>query len=334
MCPQSGDQQLHLRRFQLMHIRTLGLIAAGLLAGGGAGLLIVASARQTGSEVDGIRPLMPDASRSVAATVVPSGVALSSEAPVATVDESPAPAADDRSAPSPVPQSYWWGKDGRPVLLTDLTDQDMLGIVRDVLGSTNVESFPEFKSELKRRGLETEVASLPAPQRSRISVSAPRRPTTSTAVAKEAARPSPAADHLVQIKPNPTTSAEQSATLRLRVLDFADRIAAAAATGKRIMKHHRETIVMYRGFQATEAKGKLQAIDNLAQTNARLYKELDTIARTLQLSSRGVDLQFYTTKVKSLTADIDRNNATIDRELARIRLVPRPPPNPNRRGVR
>jgi hypothetical protein len=317
-----------------MHARAMGLIVTGLLAGGGAGLLIVASARQTGPEVERIPPLMPDASRSVAATVVPPGVALSTSVPAATIEESPAPAANDRPAPSPAQQTYWWGSDGRPVLLTDLTDQEMLEIVRDVLGSTNVESFPEFKSELKRRGLETEAASLSAPQRSRISESAPRRPTTPTAVAKEAARPAPAADHQVQIQPNPTTSAELSATLRLRVLDFADRIAAAAVTGKRLMKHHRETIVMYRGFQATEAKGKLQAIDNLAQTNARLYKELDTIARTLQQSPRGIDLQFYATKVKSLTADIDKNNATIDRELARIKLVPKPLPNPNRRGVR
>jgi hypothetical protein len=82
--------------------------------------------------------------------------------------------------------------------------------------------------------------------------------------------------------------------------------------------NHRETIRMYRGFQALKVSGQLQKVDNLAVQNQQLGHELEAMARTLFQSSRmdDSDLTRHRRKVQEITARIKSNDAEIDRAMA------------------
>lgn len=215
---------------------------------------------------------------------------------------------------SPAGESrHWANENGILVPLNEISDAQIIFYVEKI-GYEDLANHPEFYAELKRRKL----------LKKDLAANLKNPPKTSNSI------PSITPRQLSQSASQ--TPLKYDAETRTAVDRYARRLQSIVRVGEIRMEGHRRTIALYRSFQAIEAIGYLQWIDNLAVENISHLNKMQKIADFL-LDSENVPqdrLDYYVKRAKFLAEEINENQSIIERELKRIQFRDKQPRNPYR----
>ena len=208
---------------------------------------------------------------------------------------------------------HWANENGILVPLNEISDAQMISYVEKI-GYDDLANHPMFYAELKRRKLLKKdlTANIKTPLK------------TPQSLPKIIPRQIP--------QLTSQTSSKYDAETRTAVDHYAHRLQSIVRLGKIRMEGHRRTIALYRSFQAIEAIGYLQWIDNLAVENISHLNKMQKIADFL-LNSENVPQDrsdFYVKRAKFLAEEINENQSTIEKEFKSVEFRDKQPRNPYR----
>jgi CRISPR/Cas system CMR-associated protein Cmr5 small subunit len=216
---------------------------------------------------------------------------------------------------SPADESRSWANEkGILVPVNELSDAQMVFYVEGFGYDHLAKNCPSFCAELKRRKL----------FKKDLKTNIQNSPKTSQSLPRITPRQLP--------QSTSQTPSKYDAATRTAVDNYARRLQSIVRLGKIRMEGHRRTIALYRSFQAIEAIGYLQWIDNLAVENISHLNKMQKIADFL-LDSENVPqdrLDFYVKRAKFLAEEINENQSTIEWEFKRIKFREKQLRNPYR----